>query len=385
MPARNHYQILGVSRLATVDQIKRRYRYLARKYHPDVAENKETARQIFIEINDAYQTLSNPDRRLIYDAALDKEFLNYQTRVHAASRAEASQRQRTYQGVQTRSSEAHAGNPVEEARKKVQEAQSAFIAQQFRSAIAACREAIRLDRRNARAHVILGDIYRIQGFDERAMDMYTVALQLDPRNTDVQGKFDRVARKRMDVEYGYSASDRPSVYRMLAFALGWLAVLGILLYIGFAPGEPIGWLHENLKVVGDWSANLVFSMLILGILVGLLLSLHNRISPLDEELFFQGVRAPGFPSANYPVGLVLLIFNVFNFYLAAVVYVIIGLTQDSISKSVFTALAAVAGCAVACGIAYPPGWSQVMLFGGNVIFPGLLIGWMFGDMFRPSW
>ncbi|MHB1458281.1 MAG: J domain-containing protein [Armatimonadota bacterium] len=387
MPAKKtHYQILGVSRLSTADQIKRRYRFLARKYHPDVAEDKEAASRIFIEISDAYQTLSDPDKRIIYDASLDKDFLNYQSRVHTASRSGTStQNQRTqYNTTYTRNDDIPTANPAEEVLKKVREAESAFIAHQFKVAISAAKQAIRLDRRNAKAHIILGDVYRIQGLDEQAVAMYTVALQLDPRNIDVQTKLDRLMRNQMD-SYGYNTSDKPSVYLTIALVLGWILVFAALMYIKYVPGTPIPWLKDNLKFIDNWSSNLIISLFAIGILVGFLLSLHNKINPLDEELFFQGIKTPGAPAASYPIGLVLLIFNVINFYLAAAIYIVIGLAQDSISKSVFSALSAVVGCVVFCAILYPIGASQVLLFGGNVVFPGLLLGWMIGDMFRPAW
>lgn len=64
--ARDYYDILGVSRSADPDELKRSYRRLARKYHPDV--NKEPgAEDKFKEINKAYETLSDPQMRGRYD------------------------------------------------------------------------------------------------------------------------------------------------------------------------------------------------------------------------------------------------------------------------------------------------------------------------------
>jgi molecular chaperone DnaJ len=64
--ARDYYEVLGVSRSADPEEIKRAYRRLARKYHPDV--NKEDgAEEVFKEINRAYEVLSEPEMRARYD------------------------------------------------------------------------------------------------------------------------------------------------------------------------------------------------------------------------------------------------------------------------------------------------------------------------------
>ncbi len=64
---RNYYDILGVSRDATVEEIKKEFRKLARQFHPDLNPGDKGAEDKFKDINEAYEFLSDPDKRSQYD------------------------------------------------------------------------------------------------------------------------------------------------------------------------------------------------------------------------------------------------------------------------------------------------------------------------------
>ena len=63
---RDYYEVLGVSRDASEDEIKKAYRKLAKKYHPDVSKEKD-AEEKFKEVNEAYEVLSDPQKKQTYD------------------------------------------------------------------------------------------------------------------------------------------------------------------------------------------------------------------------------------------------------------------------------------------------------------------------------
>lgn len=92
----DYYKVLGISEKATATDIKKAYRKLARKFHPDVNPNDKDAEQKFKEINEANEVLSDPENRKKYD--------KYGKDWKHADDIERSKQQQQYQGSGQRSS-----------------------------------------------------------------------------------------------------------------------------------------------------------------------------------------------------------------------------------------------------------------------------------------
>jgi molecular chaperone DnaJ len=84
----DHYRLLGLERNASLEEIKKAYRQLAKRYHPDRTQNNAQDTEIFKAVSVAFATLSNPERRAEYDRLLaDSE---HRTAIRQGRRARAT-------------------------------------------------------------------------------------------------------------------------------------------------------------------------------------------------------------------------------------------------------------------------------------------------------
>ena len=75
---RDYYEVLGVQKGASEEEIKKAYKKMARKYHPDLNPDNKEAEEKFKEVNEAYEVLSDADKKARYDqygfAGVDPNF-----------------------------------------------------------------------------------------------------------------------------------------------------------------------------------------------------------------------------------------------------------------------------------------------------------------------
>lgn len=428
----SYYQVLGVAATATPEEIKKRFRELARKYHPDVNRDKAGSHQAFVRITEAYQVLSDPLRRADYDLTLRDRARRLGTAGAGPASGPAAQRpgatgprpgpnppppnvgfrdgsgastrvppQRPPQAgrPQTRSGPAGAASPgrrpMPDAAQYLRNAQAAVASLRYKDAVRFCNAALQLDRRSGLAYSLLGDISRAQGRIDDAVRFYSLAVQNIPRpqNQAVMAKLESLlAREREQGMSGRPAAGpqrtatppRPAVARRRASqrvcigAFGFALALTITFVLPQVAGEPL----TQLPWISAWTAPILWAMILSGGILGATLTLTTAVRPLDEELLFSALGRARTGSA--PLGLVLLLTGGLFFYLAVAIYLLIGALQESVSGSVLRVFVAtfVLVCCLAVLVPAEAG-RQILLLGGNVVFISMVVGWMLGDFFRP--
>jgi curved DNA-binding protein CbpA len=412
-PQPDYYALLGLSPAVTSAEIKRRYRELARQYHPDVNPSPEAAQKIK-QINEAYHILSDPDRRNLYDA--DRMLQKQRAERAAQRRAEANaERQRrssaraSYQDGGASPRRHAPGSPGPErhgaegrratgtfaaVEQLIAEAQLAYINRHYREAEGLCHQALLLDRNNALAYEILGDIFLKRGQRDSASMAYSYSVQFNPRNHGAQLKLERLLGRRDSLSVHPSATrpltaaglqqfkDNPNweTNLFLINVILFLALFGVIAIFGF---------HSGTIWMLELSVNLVFTLLVSGVLAGTLLAFNGGMRPISEELLKAETRSDG-SRRPATLGVLLALFALAWFYLSFLVYVGIGYARNRLSPSVLKVYGLTLVLLILFGYLYKPvdGHPRtayglyVVLFGGNLLFPAMLFGWAIGDVIR---
>jgi curved DNA-binding protein CbpA len=189
---RNYYEVLGLPRGATTVEIKQKYRELARKFHPDLVEDKVLGQRIFTQINQAYRTLSDSERRSEYDASL---------RGAAAARAGgaptivsatyASRQNGTANGNGSANGNANGARPKPNLDNQIREADDAMMQGQASKARSLCDAILKIDPENAKTLGILGDALAHLKKNDEAAQAYRKSLSI-MQTSIVQSKLSRL-------------------------------------------------------------------------------------------------------------------------------------------------------------------------------------------------
>jgi curved DNA-binding protein CbpA len=423
----DYYAVLGVKPGASNEEIKKRYRELARRYHPDINPSPDAAQKIKA-VNEAYHILGDPDHRATYDA---ERFLAERSVPPAPSRPASSpattprtsapgprpasgkmdfdgfgrtppkpqpapQRPTTAQPRPTATKEAQKGtHPFGTVERLIAEAQLAFINRRYKEAEDFCAQALLIDRSCAVAPEIIGDIYVKRGRPDSASIAYSYAVQLNPRNVSVQAKLERLSGGRAPKKEGptmarpvetsawerFTDGPEREVFMFVlsaVLALAWIAVSVVLM---LHPGVPL-----DIPGMSDLSPNLFGALAFNGAVSGMLLAFHGGMRPFPEELMTNDETAN---TGRTPVtlGVLLTVFALLSFYASLLVYFGIAFARNRLSISVLRVYGLALFQIVLYALLYHPqraplAGMQTAIWAGSILFPAMLFGWAVGDAIR---
>jgi curved DNA-binding protein CbpA len=202
---RNYYEVLGIPQGATTDQIKKKYRELARQFHPDVVKDKNHGQRVFSQINQAYRVLGDAERRAQYNSTLATAAANGTSNgtsngtahTQTASAQPTPRPQNGTNGTAPQTRPANVSGQTGTAQKTqaitglLGNADNAIMAGKPVEARAFCVKVLEIDPKHVRALEILGDALGQMGQREEAAVQYRKALQVTPSHS-IQAKLTRI-------------------------------------------------------------------------------------------------------------------------------------------------------------------------------------------------
>jgi hypothetical protein len=367
---KTHYEILGVKKTATQDQIRSAYRQLVLRYHPDRSSDPR-ATEIFIRVNEAYECLSDPARRRSYDALQELEV-----------KPSEPQQVRTAQYGGGVSPGYTTPPPTSQPSRNptvtvdVTRLTMLFTRGQFSEAERLARRIINMDSRQPIPYAVLGDLARTRGEVREAAKMYSLAIQMDPKNQLYQQRYEELLRAEEQIVAAVRTSTGDmNGTQLFAPLVGVAMVLLACVYLALSREQPI---FGDIRFVSTWTFGLIVMLFLSGVSVGASMS----IAGLLDRLHTLTTNSLGRPAPTMALGFVAAV----SFWAAVVLYVILGLSQKAFNFSTSRALAVTGAATIFLALAAAMSGFidgiEVAVWGGNLVYLGALSGWTVADSFR---
>lgn len=334
------YRALGLPIGASRDEVRRRFRQLARKMHPDVRVGDGRAHQQFIEIKRAYDMLMDDEMR----ARLEGEVIAGLDETIAV---------------------------VDDFEAALQEAHELTRQGKYAAAKARCADLLRARPMEARIFELLATIYDIEGNEalEKRMRLEAERIQgarrPEPGPTARAAARGREARREM-----WTGEPAPRRWWLLGVSvlLTTACALVVLRDAGTPDVSQFTWLEVGMAAAAG--------------LVGVgCLAASGVLGNFDLHLGAPITEGGG---AAVPMWLYLMVAGIISAALSLLFYVVFALLEQGFSRHILALFGWVAVVTAALGWAHGGDWALVMLLGSNLVFLGGLIGWAIGSSLRPG-
>ena len=342
------YQILGLPIGAGPRQIRRRYRELARRHHPDVAANPQEAHDRFVRLQQAYETLSDPAQREAWERRLTGAAPTIETRPPSG----------TYRD------------------QLLRQAREALRAGALKRARDLCAEALELNPLDADSYRLMGEIYLTAGRVELGQELLEEARRLEEddgaearRRAATPGPRPEAGRHRPFVWVPEPVRLRRSVLFGGAAAV---VVCLLLMYV------------NAMAAAGRLTLEFAALGLAAAFVSGLAGGASGLLGHADQLLAWRSSVGAG--QATTPLGLVTVVAAVFlHPGLGVLIYAIGSLVTEEPALPVLKFFLICFALSAACWlVSARQDWWGFVWPGGNLVFLSACLGWAAGSIFSPA-
>ncbi|HEY3414520.1 MAG TPA: DnaJ domain-containing protein [Armatimonadota bacterium] len=373
MDSPDYYAILEVPFDADAAAIRRAYRRKVKELHPDVAKDKANANEAFLIAKEAYNVLSDPQRRTNYDVTYTGRRTRSQTtgrRPESAPQAPAADTWTRHQKSLT------VAELLQRAMRELATGRNPYARRDL-------GEVLAREPENPDAMLLMGRLYRSEGRTEDWIGVLEEGLRKNPSNVAMRLALNDALRSRKEKPFVRESPETRLEQRRRAYlATGLMGGAAAIMWGTSRTGPPIPIIEFAVAVPG----RLMYSTAFAAALAGWTMAATGYISKIDDELFWPDTRGRSLSRPIHrndaPLGLAVPVMALIHYFLAVSVMAVLMLTRGVFSRSLGIVSAVALGFAAAMAMAYPADAGGIFFWCPGWLLFAEFCGWYIGEFFR---